>query len=260
MKFKIALQSDIGLVKETNQDSCFVKEAVTDKGTVLMAAICDGMGGLSKGELASATLVKVFLEWFEKELPDILSMNDPLDEVHYQWNRMMKEQNSKIAAYGKSLRIQLGSTITMMLILENNKYIIGHVGDSRVYRITDSNVEILTEDQTLVAREVKQGRLSPQQAKEDPRRNVLLQCIGASKLVEPVFYFGTVEHNECYMLCSDGFRHEIGVDEMLNAFAPSKNNSEEEMEHQINMLIELNKHREESDNITSILLKCSQEV
>ena len=43
MKFKIALQSDIGLVKETNQDSCFVKEAVTDKGTVLMAAICDGM-------------------------------------------------------------------------------------------------------------------------------------------------------------------------------------------------------------------------
>ena len=142
MKFKIALQSDIGLVKETNQDSCFVKEAVTDKGTVLMAAICDGMGGLSKGELASATLVKVFLEWFEKELPDILSMNDPLDEVHYQCYRMMKEQNSKIAANGKSLRIQLGSTLTMMLILENNKYIIGHVCDSRVYRITDSNVEI----------------------------------------------------------------------------------------------------------------------
>ena len=65
MKYEIAVQTDIGIKKDTNQDSCCVKEAVTEKGNILFAVICDGMGGLAKGEVASATLVKTFSNWFE---------------------------------------------------------------------------------------------------------------------------------------------------------------------------------------------------
>lgn len=260
MEYKYAVQTDIGIKKETNQDSCCIKEAVTDKGTVFMAIICDGMGGLAKGEVASATLINVFSTWFDNELPKILAMENPIEEIRYQWDRMIKKQNQDIASFGKTLKIQLGSTITAMLILEDNQYIISHVGDSRAYKITDDKVILLTEDQTVVAKELKQGKLTPQQAENDPRRNVLLQCVGASRIVEPAFYFGSVNVNECYMLCSDGFRHVISEDEILNAFSPEKNDNEDLMNRHILDLIELNKFRHENDNITSLLIKTSSEV
>ena len=255
MEYKIALQTDVGIKKETNQDSCCIKEAVTEKGTVLMAVICDGMGGLAKGEVASATLIKTFSDWFEKELPAILAKNKPLDEVEYCWGRVIREQNQNIAAYGKNLKLQLGSTITAMLILEDNRYIIVHVGDSRAYKINDECVKVLTEDQTVVAKEVRQGKLTPEQAETDPRRNVLLQCVGASRIVDPEFYYGAVAPDECYMLCSDGFRHVITNEEILNAFAPSQNHTEDQMHAHIVDLIELNKFRHENDNITALLIK-----
>lgn len=260
MEYKIAIQTDIGIKKDTNQDSCCVKEAVTEKGNILFAVICDGMGGLAKGEVASATLVKAFSDWFENELPEIMARENPLGEVEYRWGRMIKEQNQNIAAYGKKLRLQLGSTITALLVLEDGKYLIGHVGDSRAYKITDVEATLLTEDQTVVAKEIKQGKITPEEAENDPRRNVLLQCVGASRIVEPVFYYGTVQFNECYMLCSDGFRHVITNDEILEAFAPSNNPDEETMNKHIIDLIELNKFRHENDNITSLLIKTSQEV
>jgi len=255
MNYKIAVHTDIGIRKETNQDSCCVKEAKTDKGTILFAILCDGMGGLAKGEVASATLIKRFENWFEKELPLILSENDVINTVEFTWDRIIKEQNQEIAAYGNTLRIQLGTTVTAILILENNDFIVVHVGDSRLYRITDAEIEVLTEDQTLVANEVKLGRLTPEQAEADPRRNVLLQCVGASRIVEPTFIAGKAIANECFMLCSDGFRHVVTSNEILEKFAPSINTDEDVMKSNIVELVELNKTRGEADNISAILVK-----
>ena len=255
MNYKIAVHTDIGIKKETNQDSCCVKEAKTDKGTILFAILCDGMGGLAKGEVASASLIKRFENWFEKELPLTLSENDVIDAVKFTWDRIIKEQNQEIAAYGNTLRIQLGTTVTAILILENNDYIVVHVGDSRLYRITDTEIEVLTEDQTLVANEVKLGHLTPEQAEADPRRNVLLQCVGASRIVEPAFISGKVFVNECFMLCSDGFRHVVTANEISTKFAPSNNDDEDVMKSNIVELVELNKTRGEADNISAILIK-----
>lgn len=255
MNFKMAMLSDIGIKKKTNQDSCCVKEAKTHKGNVALFVICDGMGGLEKGEVASGTLIHAFSKWFEKDLPDILSLPQPIAEVQYQWDRLIKEQNQNIAAYGRNLKLQLGTTVTAMLFLENGDYLIGHVGDSRAYRITDNTVEILTEDQTVVAREIRQGKLTEEEAAKDPRRNVLLQCVGASRIVKPMFYRGKAEQNQCYMLCSDGFRHLISGSEIQQAFAPKYNPTEEAMTENIDKLIELNKFRHEVDNISSILIR-----
>ena len=69
MPFKVEMHTDIGIRKETNQDSMCVKEAQTDKGNILFTVICDGMGGLEKGEVASATIINAFSTWFENELP-----------------------------------------------------------------------------------------------------------------------------------------------------------------------------------------------
>ena len=260
MEYKIAIKTDVGIKKETNQDSCCVKEARTDRGTILLAVICDGMGGLSKGEVASATLINRFSEWFEKELPEMLAKEDFFEEIKYRWKRIIKEQNTRIAAYGKMLHIQLGSTISAILILEDGRYLIGHVGDSRIYEITDERISRLTEDQTLVAKEVKEGKLTAEEAENDPRRSVLLQCVGASRIVEPTIYEGEILGNACYMLCSDGFRHVITAEEIREKLTPKKNENEMEMESHLAELVDLNMFRHETDNITALLIKTEQEV
>ena len=71
MDFLIAAHTDVGIRKKTNQDSVLIKVADTDCGKVCFAAVCDGMGGLRKGELASATLIRDFSDWFDSEFPEI---------------------------------------------------------------------------------------------------------------------------------------------------------------------------------------------
>ena len=255
MEFNIAIHTDKGIRKSTNQDSLCIKEAHTSRGNVLMAVICDGMGGLEKGELASATIINEFCAWFETVLPCILLKSNCLSEVEYHWNRIIKEQNQRIGEYGRNHNIQLGTTVTAILFLENGQYIIGHVGDTRAYKITQESIVQLTEDQTVIAKDIKNKRITEEQAKTDPRRNVLLQCIGASKVVEPAFTTGTYNKEECYMLCSDGFRHVLTNQEIHFTFLPSMNSRESIMKNNVVNLIELNKQRGEDDNISSILIK-----
>lgn len=254
MNYKVAFYSDVGIKKDTNQDSCCFHIAETDHGKILFAVLCDGMGGLAKGEVASATLITVFSDWFTREFPLLLSENDIIHEVQYAWDRMIKIQNQNIAEYGRMLHLQLGSTLTALLILEDGSYIIGHVGDSRAYRVTENRLDILTNDQTVVAREIRQGRLTPEQAENDPRRNVLLQCVGASRVVQPEFYYGTVTPGERYFLCSDGFRHTLTAAEIHAAFAPDRSQDENAMKAKVTELIERNKNRGETDNITALLI------
>jgi PPM family protein phosphatase len=250
-----AVWTDVGIRKSTNQDSLCLKIADTSVGKVVLAVVCDGMGGLSKGEVASASVVHAFSDWFEKELPAHLAKGD-LDDIQYRWGRLMKEQNQRIAEYGRKTRVQLGTTLTALLLIDSQLMLIGHVGDSRVYRISHQ-LEILTEDQTVVGREIRRGTLTQEQAKKDPRRNILLQCIGASKLVEPQFVSGKPLPGEVYLLCSDGFRHEITEDEIFQAFTPPSLIDEAVMEQQVKAMIELNKQRQEKDNITAVLIKIS---
>ena len=97
--------------------------------------------------------------------------------------------------------------------------------------------------------------MTPEQAAVDPRRNVLLQCVGASKSVYPDFEQGTVQPNECYMLCSDGFRHKITENEIHAVLNTIMCRDEYDMESRLTNLIEMNKKRNETDNITAIMLK-----
>lgn len=253
MEVLTAICTDVGIKKATNQDSLCLKVAETSIGKIVLAIICDGMGGLSKGEVASASVVNAFSDWFENELPSQLTQND-YDEIQYRWERIIREQNQRIAEYGRNIRIQLGTTLTALLLIDTKFMLIGHVGDSRVYRI-NTKLEVLTEDQTVVGREVRRGKLTPEQAKFDPRRNVLLQCIGASKIVEPEFIRGTPNSGDVYMLCSDGFRHMITEAEIYQAFSPQGLRDEAFMKNKAVELVELNKERQELDNISVMLIK-----
>ena len=254
MKYLCAMHSDAGIRKTVNQDSLCILEGKSDKGTVLLAAVCDGMGGLNKGELASTTVIRALTVWFEQELPGFLEKNDPMDEVRFSWERMIKGYNQRIREYGTSQHLQLGTTLTAMLFFPDGRYLIGHVGDSRGYQITDTRFELLTDDQTVTANEVRLGRMTPEQAEQDARSHVLLQCIGASKTVIPTMLSGTAQTCS-YLLCSDGFRHEMKADELHAAFSPSACTDETVMKQKLTELVEVNKQRGETDNISAMLIR-----
>ena len=253
MKFIVTADTDIGISKNTNQDSILVKHANCDNGEILMAIICDGMGGLSKGELASATVIREFSKWFGEDLPFELNNLD-MNVLAGKWSAMLKMLNGKISEYGNSIGESLGTTFTGMLFVDD-EYIIVHVGDSRAYEI-GSCVNQLTTDQTFVAREIAKGTMTLEQAKTDKRRNMLLQCVGASKTVEPQVICGKVEPT-AYMLCSDGFRHEISEDEIYESLNPINLMNKDAMHSNCRYLIEQVKNRHERDNISVILIKVS---
>lgn len=251
MRYTATADSDVGISKSTNQDSVLIKHASTDIGEVLMAIVCDGMGGLAKGELASATVIREFARWFDEDLPFELDNLD-MQVIGGKWSLMLKDLNLKILEYGTEHGTSLGTTFSGILFV-GDQYVIAHVGDTRVYQI-GSSLNQLTTDQTFVAREISRGTMTAEQAKTDKRRNLLLQCIGASKTVEPQVICGTVEKG-AYMLCSDGFRHEITEAEIYESLNPINFMNKNAMHSNARYLIEQVKSRNERDNISVVLIK-----
>lgn len=272
MLFKAAGATNKGCVKETNQDSYLIQVANTNFGDVALVAVADGMGGLDKGELASATVVRALSEWFKKKLPlSLETMGTSIDGfegfVQGQWNGLIQELNLSIMRYGLAYGAKLGTTVTAMLAV-GGRYSIVHVGDSRVYKITNDTICQLTEDQTYIKREMDAGRITPEEALTHPDRNVLLQCIGASQEVVPSIVHGTLSKGANYLLCSDGFRHVLSDSEIQATFLPEKIESSWEqlsnkslrcsypaIESLLSKTIDLVMSRKEHDNITAVLLK-----
>lgn len=253
MNYIISANSDIGLVKDTNQDSLSVKVINTPMGKMSFALLCDGMGGLAKGEVASASVIRAFDNWVKTELPRLCNGALTAEVLKQQWEKILLAQNNAIKAYGARQGVRLGTTAVIILLTETNYYIM-NVGDSRAYEIYD-NVYRLTNDQTFVAREVALGNMTAEQAETDSRRSVLLQCIGASEEVYPDFFVGETKQNAVYMLCSDGFRHEITESEIFAGFNPQVLMNDVDMNRNTLELIELNKQRSERDNISVVLIR-----
>lgn len=258
MSFLSIAHTDVGIKKSTNQDSVLIKEASTDYGRVLLAVICDGMGGLAKGEVASATLVRAFSEWFQNEFPSVLYEDSKegvidFDVLQLNWSRLIDLTNQKIAAYGESFHAPCGTTLAALLLM-NGHYYVANVGDSRVYRMNEKFYQI-TKDQTFVQREIDEGRMTEEEAKNHPQRNVLLQCVGASDVVVPDFFEGTYHSGDVFMSCSDGFRHLITDEEFMKVINPTQINDEQSMKNAAIYCTELNKQRKENDNISVLLIK-----
>lgn len=253
MNFIVSANTDIGITKSTNQDSLSVKVINTPQGRMAFAILCDGMGGLDKGEVASASVIRAFDAWVHNELPVLCEA--PIEEstLRSQWDKIVAEQNKLIGGYGARQGIRLGTTAVIMLLTQTRYYIM-NVGDSRAYELTDG-LKQLTNDQTFVAREVALGNMTEEQAQTDERRNVLLQCIGASDEVYPDMFFGDVQSNAVYMLCSDGFRHEITAEEIYEKLQPNVLFDDNAMSKHATELIELNKQRQERDNISVLMVR-----
>lgn len=255
VRYVATADSDIGISKSTNQDSVLIRHAASAQGELVLAVVCDGMGGLAKGELASATVIRAFSQWFDTELlrtPGSLDMQ----AIGARWTQLLQQLNEQIADHGSKIGVAMGTTFSGIL-LANDRYVIAQVGDSRIYHV-GSALRQLTTDQSFVAREVSRGNMTPEQAKVDKRRNLLLQCVGASKTVVPQILCGAVEPGT-YVLCSDGFVHELQEWEIYETLCPQSLGDREDMHAKARRLIDLVKARMEKDNISVLLVKAEED-
>lgn len=224
MTFEGAGYSNKGISRESNQDSYLIKVAATPVGDVALVAVADGMGGLDEGELASATVIRMLSDWFDQRLPQALqamggSMAALERLVDGQWGGLLQDMNMALVRHGMATHANLGTTLTALLAV-GGRYVVAHVGDTRAYELTSTGMTQLTEDQTYVHREVVAGRMTPEEAVDHPRRNVLLQCLGSTREVAPALVHGAVAPDATYLLCSDGLRHVVTDEELHRCLGP----------------------------------------
>lgn len=259
MKYKTEAHTDKGTKKSINQDALLIKQAKSKKtGHICMACLCDGMGGLSCGEVASSTFVNRMDKWFRHELPSALEREnvttqldgdysnkaDYWNQIELQWNEIAQRTNLELAQYGKDKGIKLGTTVAAVLFIDG-VYMAMSVGDSRIYVIQDNELQQITHDHSFVQKEMDEGRMTEKEASESDKKSVLLQCVGASPVVKPDFKRGRLKDGDSAFICSDGLWRKITTEEIIEQVQNKKGLKE---------LTELVKQRGETDNISGIVV------
>ena len=191
---KSAALTDRGLVREENEDA-FV---ITDS----LAAVADGMGGHQAGEVASRTAVA--------ELADALggSLRRPTTAL---LNAFSRANDAVLRQAAQADKAGMGSTLTAV-VLSGRRAWIGHIGDSRAYLLREGLLTQLTRDHSLVADLVRNGSLSPEEARIHPRRHVITKAIGSDTVIKPDVFSLNLLAGDRLILCTDGLTNHVESD------------------------------------------------
>lgn len=250
---RVASYTDKGR-RPSNQDALCVRVASTTLGEVSMAVVCDGVGGLSGGEVASATVVGRFADWFDRDLPRWLEGHLGEDQMAILglrgvWQRLLRLANAELVTYGREHGGTVGTTFTGVACL-GGRYLVGHVGDCRAYLVGDEGTRRLTDDQTLAAHEVALGRMDEAEAERSPKRTVLLQSIGTQPTVEPSFRQGAYQAGDLFVIASDGAWHLQGDAGIDRCFRTVRQADESVLAQRCRDLCEVDLQHGEGDNLS----------
>jgi PPM family protein phosphatase len=225
--------TDPGRKRRRNEDAFVVDPP--------LFAVADGMGGAQAGEVASRLAAAAFREFHEA---DELGPEKRLEAIIQEANRRIFERSREEAGLSG-----MGTTITAALLGED-AIAIGHVGDSRAYRVRDDSLEQLTQDHSLVADLIRSGRLTPEEAEEHPQRSVITRALGTDPDVDVDTFLVHVEAGDLILICSDGLTSMVPEEEILKRLRDA-----DSLEKAAKALIKsANKHGGE-DNITVILFR-----
>ncbi|HEX4683699.1 MAG TPA: Stp1/IreP family PP2C-type Ser/Thr phosphatase [Gemmatimonadaceae bacterium] len=237
-----AARTDVGMIRSGNEDN-FAVDALRDRGMFIVA---DGMGGHAAGEVASEMAVQTVqreLKGVVKDLDDAAAVQKLADALR-KANRTIHDRTiTEVDKQG------MGTTASVLLV-SPSKYLIGQVGDSRVYLLRDGALMQLTKDHSYVQEQVDAGFLTPEQARYHPYSNVITRCVGASPDVEPDVYQGEVQVGDIFLVASDGLTGMVD-DRRLQMLLMSR----AEPERKVHSLISEANGRGGLDNITAIVVQ-----
>jgi PPM family protein phosphatase len=251
-------QTDPGLVRKNNEDSFLIVDltgegertgssaltfAAGERGGLLMVA--DGMGGAEAGEIASRMAVDSVCRYLQAERYDsrstfVASLKNSIERANLD---IQQESETNQERKG------MGTTLTAAGVFGGELFF-AQVGDSRGYLIRNSVIVQITKDQSLVAHLVASGVLTPEKAKFDRRRNVILQALGTQKQVEIALSVVELKRGDWVVLCSDGLSGTVEPQEIAVILQESTASDQA-----CRRLIDLANHRGGEDNITAIIAK-----
>jgi protein phosphatase len=196
VQLAVAAKTDVGMIRSGNEDNFFWD--VDRAGGLFIVA--DGMGGHAAGEVASEMAVSLI----SRELKAVRDLADEPESAR-TLAQSLKAANAAIyeRTIAESDKHGMGTTVSVLLI-GNGRYLVGQVGDSRVYLLRDGTLRQLTKDHSYVQEQVDAGVLTPEQARYHPYSNVITRCIGAGGDVEPDTYAGEVMAGDLFLVASDG--------------------------------------------------------
>jgi PPM family protein phosphatase len=226
-------RTDAGRVRRRNEDS-FVLDPP-------LFAVADGMGGAQAGEVASRLAAAAFREYHDA---DRLEPAERVEAIIQEANRRIYER-----ARTDSEASGMGTTVTAA-ILTNGRVSIGHVGDSRAYRIRNGELERLTEDHSLVADLMRSGRLTPEEADAHPQRSVITRALGTDAEVDVDTVTVDVEPGDLFLLCSDGLTTMVPEEDILRIAQEA-----DDLNEAARTLVRAANSGGGEDNITVVLFK-----
>lgn len=257
MNVKACICTDAGPSRRINQDAALVKVANSRSlGRIALIAVCDGMGGLPKGEVASCKAIRSLETWFHEELVLMVGMSREKfwETAERSWHRLLAKINGEIRRYGRHRNISLGTTLTALLQV-GRQYMFMNIGDSRIYYTRGDEAVQLTRDQSLAQQMIDLGQVRDPEEIEVGKRNILLQCVGSHTPPKPQIGKGTFAKNTTVIACTDGLWRTITGRELYRRLCPQMCVTDEDMMDQCRKLIDTAAERDEQDNI-SIAAMC----
>ena len=224
-------QTDTGCVRTRNQDYIyFSPEQTGDLENLFFLA--DGMGGYNAGEVASRMAVESAKDYIHKHFAKNKDSKEKLeallkDAIEYANSVVYKKAQSKENLRG------MGTTLDVCLIY-NSRIYIGHVGDSRVYRIRKEFMRRLTKDHSYVQTLVDDGTITKEEAYSHPKKNMLTKALGCVETVEPDVYTKTFIKDDIILMCSDGLTNMIREEEISKIIKQDKEKATENLVKQAN--------------------------
>ena len=242
MDLTVAARTDVGMIRSGNEDAFFA-HATRERGIFIVA---DGMGGHAAGEVASEMTVQII----SRELNDLPGVDDGAAQTV-----TASIQHANRAVYERTIQESdkqgMGTTASV-LIVSGTQFLIGQVGDSRVYLLRDGALRQLTKDHSYVQEQVDAGLLTPEQARYHPYSNVITRCVGAGDSVEADTYTGDIKSGDVFLVASDGLTGMVD-DRRLQQLLLSRASAG----RVVDALIAEANYRGGLDNITAIVVQVS---
>ena len=241
---KVLTKTDIGKARSMNQDSFLVSE--NKYNGLNLYILADGMGGYKGGEIASKVAIQAVSKFITEKFDDISkdkqSILDLLEDAIAFANSAIYEESEE----DEELQ-DMGTTLEVLMIYKNKIYI-GHIGDSRIYRIRKNKMKKITTDHSYVEKLIQDGEITREEAYHHPKKNLLIKALGTDEVVEPDLIYTVLNKNDILVICSDGLTNMVREEKIFDII---KENADEDV---TDVLVDEANNAGGLDNITVIVI------
>ena len=235
-------KTDKGILRHSNQDA--FSFGTFDDGAV-WAVVCDGMGGANGGNIASSIAVEnlsaSLQSGYRPNMSEMSVKNLLTSAVNAANVKVFSKSREDASLSG------MGTTVVAVLIFSNTTYI-AHAGDSRAYAFADGQLVQLTRDHSIVQRLIEEGKITKDEAKIHPRKNVITRALGVDESVDVEFTVADLSNGSTMLICTDGLTNFASNEEIVELL------SSEPRDNVVDRLIDTANNNGGGDNITAVVI------